>query len=94
MLRRAAIALLLASIRLGQDSVSRMEQVVRSYVDAKQFMGSVLVARDGKVLFSKGYGSANLEWDIPDSPSTNFVWVRSPSSLRQLASCYWKSVGS
>ena len=72
MLRRAAIALLLASIRLGQDSVSRMEQVVRSYVDAKQFMGSVLVARDGKVLFSKGYGSANLEWDIPDSPSTKF----------------------
>ena len=72
MLRRAAIALLLASIRLGQDSVSRMEQVVRSYVDAKQFMGSVLVARDWKVLFSKGYGSANLEWDIPDSPSTKF----------------------
>jgi CubicO group peptidase (beta-lactamase class C family) len=49
-----------------------MEQVVRSYVDAKQFMGSVLVARDRKVLLSKGYGSANLEWDIPNSPSAKF----------------------
>jgi len=45
---------------------------VRSYVDAKQFMGSVLVARDRKVLLSKGYGSANLEWDIPNSPSAKF----------------------
>lgn len=50
----------------------RMEQLVRSYVDAKQFMGTVLVARDGKPLLSKGYGSANLEWNIPNSPSTKF----------------------
>jgi hypothetical protein len=39
-----------------------MEEIVRSYVDAKQFMGSVLVARGETVLFSKAYGSANLEW--------------------------------
>jgi len=71
-LRRTAIAFLLASTCLAQDNVSRMEQVVRSYVDAKQFMGSVLVARDRKVLLSKGYGSANLEWDIPNSPSAKF----------------------
>jgi CubicO group peptidase (beta-lactamase class C family) len=71
-LRRTAIAFLLASTCLAQDNVSGMEQVVRSYVDAKQFMGSVLVARDRKVLLSKGYGSANLEWDIPNSPSAKF----------------------
>src|SRR5712691_447746 len=41
-------------------------------ISNKQFMGSVLVARGNDVLFSKGYGSANLEWDIPDSPSTKF----------------------
>lgn len=35
-------------------------------------MGSVLVARDGQVLFSKGYGMANLEWDFHNSPSTKF----------------------
>ena len=72
MLRRTAITFLLASICLAQDNVPRMEQVVRSYVDAKQFMGSVLVDRDGKALLSKGYGSANLEWDISNSPSTKF----------------------
>jgi CubicO group peptidase (beta-lactamase class C family) len=72
MLRRIAIAFVLVSICVAQDSVARMDEVVRSYVDAKQFMGSVLVARDGKVILSKGYGSANLEWDVPNSPSTKF----------------------
>jgi hypothetical protein len=28
-------------------------------------MCSVLVARGDEVLLSKGYGSANLEWNIP-----------------------------
>jgi CubicO group peptidase (beta-lactamase class C family) len=72
MLRRIAIAFVLVSTCLAQDNVARMEQVVRSYVDANQFMGSVLVARDGKVILSKGYGSANLEWDVPNSPSAKF----------------------
>jgi CubicO group peptidase (beta-lactamase class C family) len=49
-----------------------MDQIVQSYVSNKQFMGSVLVARDSQILLSKGYGSANLEWNIPDTPSTKF----------------------
>ena len=48
-----------------------MDQVVQSFV-ADHFMGSVLVARGDKVLFSKGYGFANLEWDIPNTPDTKF----------------------
>jgi CubicO group peptidase (beta-lactamase class C family) len=40
---------------------------------AKQgFTGSALVAKDGKVVFSKGYGMANVEWDIPNTPQTKF----------------------
>src|SRR5437016_1166644 len=56
----------------GAQDVSRMDRIIQSHVDSKQFMGSVLVAQDGKVLLDKGYGSANLEWDIPDSPHTKF----------------------
>src|SRR2546426_4950157 len=38
---------------------------------AKQgFTGSALVARDGKVVFSKGYGMANAELDVPNTPQT------------------------
>jgi CubicO group peptidase (beta-lactamase class C family) len=76
MLRRIGIALLLAAAARAQNAsrsdVSRMDQVVQSYVADKTFMGSVLVARGDHVLLSKGYGSANLEWNIPNSPATKF----------------------
>ncbi len=49
-----------------------MEAVVQSYVRNQTFMGAVLVARGGDIILSKGYGSANLEWDIPNTPATKF----------------------
>src|SRR5262249_11867074 len=40
---------------------------------AKQgFTGSALVARDGKGIFSKGYGMAKAEWDVPNTAQTKF----------------------
>jgi len=71
MIRRIVIVMLMVAACLGQDT-ARMEQVIDSYVAPKRFMGSVLVAQQGKVLLSKGYGSANLEWEIPNSPTTKF----------------------
>jgi CubicO group peptidase (beta-lactamase class C family) len=32
----------------------------------------VLVARCDTILFSKGHGSANLEWNIPNTTATEF----------------------
>jgi CubicO group peptidase (beta-lactamase class C family) len=49
-----------------------MDQIVQSYVADQHFTGSVLVARGAQVVFSKGYGFADLEWDIPNSPNTKF----------------------
>src|SRR5215469_8796616 len=72
MFPRFVATLLLAGTPLLQNVDSRMDQVVQSYVSNKQFMGSVLVARGDQVLLSKGYGSANLEWQIPNTPSTKF----------------------
>jgi CubicO group peptidase (beta-lactamase class C family) len=71
MLSRFAALVLLAASCLAQD-VARMDQIVQSYTTGNRFMGTALVARDGQVLFSKGYGSANLEWNIPNSPNTKF----------------------
>lgn len=53
-------------------NVSRMEQVIRAFVDRKQFMGAVLVARGDEVLLDKGYGFANLELNVPASAKTKF----------------------
>lgn len=56
----------------AQGANQSMERVVQDYVSRKRFMGAVLVARDGKILLDKGYGFANLEWDIPNSPTAKF----------------------
>jgi len=49
-----------------------MEEVIRSYVSSNQFMGAILVARNDQILLDKGYGYANLEWQVPNSPDTKF----------------------
>lgn len=79
MIRRMAVAVwlvgscaVLGSSCSALDDVSRMEQMVQSYVLTKQFMGSVLVARDQTIVLDKGYGFANLEWNVPNSPTTKF----------------------
>ncbi len=36
------------------------------------FNGAVLVAENGKVIYKKGFGLANMEWNIPNTPDTRF----------------------
>src|SRR5579864_329754 len=76
MFRRIILSVLLTASCLAQDKtptadVARMEQIIQAYVPSK-FMGTVLVAQNGKILLDKGYGFANLEWDIPNTPTTKF----------------------
>lgn len=66
------IAVLLGGTGAAQDHVERMDQIVKASVASGEFMGAVLVARDDDILLSKGYGFANLEWDIPNTPATKF----------------------
>ncbi len=75
----AVMSLLSAVAAKAQESsqakapdVARMAQIVESYAKSGQFMGSVLVAQNGRVLLDKGYGDANLEWQIPNSPEAKF----------------------
>ena len=49
-----------------------MEQVIQSYVQNRTFMGAVLLARGTDVILNKGYGLANVEWDVPNTPATKF----------------------
>ena len=49
-----------------------MDQIGQSYARNHKFMGAMLVARGGQVLFNHGYGFADLEWQVPNSPETKF----------------------
>src|SRR5271167_1428962 len=50
----------------------RLDQVASSYGAKNAFMGTVLVAKSDRVLLNKGYGMANLEWEIPNAPDVKF----------------------
>ncbi|HMN46574.1 MAG TPA: serine hydrolase domain-containing protein [Povalibacter sp.] len=41
-------------------------------VSGADFTGAVLVARGATIVLDKGYGSANREWNVPNSPDTRF----------------------
>jgi CubicO group peptidase (beta-lactamase class C family) len=51
---------------------ARMEEAIESHVHDSSFMGSVLVARDAEIILNKGYGFSNVEWQIPNAPTTKF----------------------
>jgi CubicO group peptidase (beta-lactamase class C family) len=67
-----ALALLISTALADQADSPRLEKAVQMRVSKGQFMGAVLVARSGRTVLSKGYGMANLEWHVPNSPRTRF----------------------
>jgi CubicO group peptidase (beta-lactamase class C family) len=56
----------------AQELVSKVDEYMNAKVKAGQFSGSILIAQNGKVLVSKGYGMANLELNVPNTPQTKF----------------------
>ncbi|MET7466972.1 serine hydrolase [Nonomuraea sp. NPDC005501] len=50
----------------------RMDALVRAYTQLGRFSGAVLVARQGRRLFAKGYGHADHEHAVPNTPHTVF----------------------
>ncbi len=59
--------------RLSDTQIaSEIDKYMKAAVEHERFTGSILVARDGKPILSRGYGLANIEHDIPNTPKTVF----------------------
>ena len=56
----------------AQDKATEIDKMMQLYHDYGQLNGTVLVADGGEVIFKKGYGLANMEWDIANEPNTKF----------------------
>lgn len=63
----------LAGSASAQTITSRIEQYMAARASLGQFNGVALVASKGKILLDKGYGYANLEQAVPNTPATRFV---------------------
>ncbi|MCW8849474.1 MAG: serine hydrolase [Melioribacteraceae bacterium] len=62
--------LLLSSTIFTQTKHEQIDDILTRYKEYGLLNGSVLVAEDGVITFSKGYGYANLDYKIPNSEKT------------------------
>jgi len=62
-----------AATKPAPQSVSRsVDRLIAQYAENKLFNGSAIVIHKGQVILRKGYGFANFELDVPNTPVTKF----------------------
>ncbi len=54
------------------DKSKKIDEVLSLAHKYRLFNGTALVAENGKVIYKKGFGLANMEWGIPNTPDTRF----------------------
>ena len=54
----------------GQSIGEKADQYLSTWAKQGRFSGTVLLAKDGKILLRKGYGMANYELGVPNTPET------------------------
>jgi CubicO group peptidase (beta-lactamase class C family) len=57
---------------LADSHAARVESLILPQVKPGGPGCALAVIRDGKIIFEGGYGLANLDWDIPNTPATVF----------------------
>jgi CubicO group peptidase (beta-lactamase class C family) len=75
--RILGIILLLSAVAAGQtdatnDVLKRLDTYLISETDQHSFRGTVLVGKDGKIVFEKAYGIADEEWGVANTATTEF----------------------
>lgn len=66
------VFLLVVPQLVAATHVEKIDGLISAYNKLHYFNGSALVAETGKVVLRKGYGLANMEWQIPNAPDTKF----------------------
>jgi len=68
----AILLFVFQQLALAQDHGAKIQEVLALAHKYRQFNGSALVAENGKVIYKGGFGLANMEWNIPNTPDTKF----------------------
>src|SRR5882762_9901527 len=74
---RLTLLLLLCNLAAISQTIpasqqAQIDSIFKPYTKSGSPGASVLIVKDGGVVFKKGYGLANLEFDIPISTTTVF----------------------
>ena len=63
---RLLLLCLLPTSLLAATHAEKIDALLAAYNQQRYFNGSALVAENGQVILRKGYGLANMEWQIPN----------------------------
>lgn len=64
--------IVIVSSSYGQSKIDKLDDLISKFVEYEQFNGSVLVAEKGEIIYKKGFGLANIEWEIPNQADTKY----------------------
>jgi CubicO group peptidase (beta-lactamase class C family) len=56
----------------AQTKTIKIDEVMTTAHKYRLFNGSLLVAENGRVIYRRGLGFANMEWSVPNGPETRF----------------------
>ena len=70
---------------VANEKAARIDLLLQQYRDLGQFSGAALVADAGSIVLREGYGIANREWQIPNSPETRYLVGSLTKSFTALA---------
>lgn len=63
---------LLFTTGVPQNKADKIDELIKKYNEYRLFNGSALVADNNEIILKKGYGFANMEWDIMNTYDTKF----------------------
>ena len=66
------IVLLIKNTILSQDIAYKLDQYMQATAQLNRFSGTVVIGTKDTIYLNKGYGYANKEHDISNSPQTIF----------------------
>ena len=55
-----------------EDPASKIDQTLNFLTARESFTGAVLVARNGEIILSQGYGLADRDKNLPNTPQTKY----------------------
>ena len=61
-----------ASAPKNEQVIAKIDEYMKAVLRIDGFSGTILVARDGKPIVSRGYGMANIELSVPNNPDSIF----------------------
>ncbi len=61
-----------ASAPANKQVIAKIDEYMKAVLRVDGFSGTILVARNGKPVVSRGYGMANIELNVPNTPESIF----------------------